>query len=200
VSTFLPNHTAVILAVPVGTQDPPFGNIVCVTHALYYFILSNCKVKPMFEFKDKVALASVNPFDSSRQSRSESTYLLLSRLQISNRRFFLYVKKEKATMFVRSALCLLVVLTCYLDNSVLAGKLRWTRFHCMVRYSETTGWEKPFFHIKYGPVRYVTEVGLTLVRSCILFSSYNTDLYPARYNIYYYLADCAMFPHIPAPI
>lgn len=133
-----------ILALPVGTQDPPFGNIVCVTHALPQFILSNCKFKRMFGFHDKVGLASVNPFDSNRQSRSGSTYLLFSRLQISNRRLFLYVKKEKATMYVINALCLLVVVTCYRDISVLAGELRWTGLHCMGRYSEPTGCEKPY--------------------------------------------------------
>jgi hypothetical protein len=46
-------------------------------------------------------------------------------------------------MSVISALCLLIVLTSYRDISVLAGELRWTSLHCMVKYSESTGCEKP---------------------------------------------------------
>jgi len=124
----------------------------------------------MFGFQDKVGLASVNSFDSSRPSRSESTYLLLSRLQISNRKLFLCVKKEKSTMSVKSVLCLLVVLTCYRGISGNTGKLRRTGLYCMVRYSEPTRCEKSYLPHK--------------IRACSIYygsgSHFSQILYPIQ--------------------
>jgi hypothetical protein len=68
-------------------------------------------------------------------------------------------------MSVRSALCLLVVLTCYRDVSGQTGELRCTGLHCMVRYSEPTGFEKPYLPNKirassvyYGRGSYFSQI------------------------------------------
>jgi hypothetical protein len=42
---------------------------------------------------------------------------------------------------------------------------------------------KHICHIKHRPVPYITEMGIILVRPCILFSTYNTDLFPLKYNV-----------------